>query len=54
MRDEKLVPQFWKALLKNDQEHVAVKLGYEGLYEYICCMIYLFHKWKKLVSLKSC
>ena len=54
MRDPKLVPKFWKALVETSQEHVAVILGYEGLYKYIRSMIYLFRKWKKLGSLKSC
>jgi len=32
-RDDELVPQFWKALVKTSQKHVAVELGYEGLYK---------------------
>jgi len=40
MRDDKLVPKFWKALVESDQEFVAVMLGYEGLHIFVAFLIY--------------
>jgi len=39
-RDDKLVPVFWRALAETGQKHVAVMLGYEGLYVVVLLLIY--------------
>jgi len=40
MRDDKLVPEFFKALMESDQAHVALMLGYKGVCVCICCIAY--------------
>jgi len=38
-RKRELVPEFWKALVENDQGHIASMLGYEGLHLFVVLLI---------------
>ena len=39
MRDDDLVPVLLRALVENDQQHVARELGYKGLYTFVVLLI---------------
>ena len=39
MRDNELVPLFWKALVETGQSHIARMLRYEGLHLFVVLLI---------------